>query len=93
MGRYLQDKGYRIIVLNLVNMDESDGYNPFEYIRSDEDIVKLITNLIANTTPKNANTSTTLRMNCRGQYMTMKNLSALYLSVSSVRENQRSLKH
>ena len=54
VGQYLKDQGYRIIVLNLVNMDESDGYNPFHYIRSDEDIIKLITNLIANTTPKDA---------------------------------------
>ena len=54
VGQYLQDQGYRILVLNLVNMDESDCYNPFEYIRSDEDVVKLITNLIANTTPKKA---------------------------------------
>ena len=54
VGQYLKDMGYRIIVLNLVNMDESDSYNPFEYIRSDEDVVKLITNLIANTTPKDA---------------------------------------
>ena len=57
VGQYLQDQGYRILVLNLVNMDESDSYNPFEYIRSDEDVVKLITNLIANTTPKDAHES------------------------------------
>ena len=57
VGAYLKDQGYRIIVLNLVNMDESDCYNPFEYIRSDEDVVKLITNLIANTTPKDAHES------------------------------------
>lgn len=69
VGRYLQDRGYRIIVLNLVNMDESDGYNPFEYIRSDEDIVKLITNLIANTTPKNANTSDPFWEKAEGMYL------------------------
>ena len=69
VGRYLQDKGYRIIVLNLVNMDESDGYNPFEYIRSDEDVVKLITNLIANTTPKNANSSDPFWEKAEGMYL------------------------
>ena len=37
VGLYLRDQGYRIIVLNLVKMYESDGYNPFHYIRSDED--------------------------------------------------------
>lgn len=53
-GNYLKQHGYRIAVLNLVDMADSDGYNPFAYLRSDEDINKLITNLIRNTTPKNA---------------------------------------
>ncbi len=52
IGHYLELMGYKVIVLNLVDMDHSDGYNPFAYIRSDEEITKLITNLIANTTPK-----------------------------------------
>lgn len=55
IGNYLKSTGYRVRVLNLVDMAKSDGYNPFAYIRKDEDIIKLITNLIANTTPKNAN--------------------------------------
>lgn len=53
IGSYLQAQGYRILVLNLVDMEASDHYNPFVYIRKDEDIIRLITNLIANTTPKN----------------------------------------
>lgn len=53
-GNYLETHGYRIVVLNLVDMEASDGYNPFDYIRKDEDIIKLINNLIANTTPKDA---------------------------------------
>ncbi|MCD7744120.1 MAG: type IV secretory system conjugative DNA transfer family protein [Lachnospiraceae bacterium] len=52
IGNYLEMMGYKVIVLNLVDMDASDGYNPFVYIRCDEDVTKLITNLIANTTPK-----------------------------------------
>lgn len=55
IGNYLKSIGYRVRVLNLVDMEKSDGYNPFAYIRKDEDIIKLITNLIANTTPKNSN--------------------------------------
>ncbi len=54
LGNYLKSVGYTIRVLNLIDMDASDCYNPFDYITSDEDIEKLITNLIANTTPKNA---------------------------------------
>ena len=47
-------KGYDVRVFNLINPQDSDGYNPFVYVRTDEDVIKLITNLIQNTTPKNA---------------------------------------
>ena len=53
----LLEQGYDVKVFNLINPDESDGYNPFTYIRNDEDVIKLITNLIQNTTPKNAGNS------------------------------------
>ena len=35
-------------------MNRSHGYNPFTYIKDDKDVLKLITNLIRNTTPKNS---------------------------------------
>lgn len=47
----LKEKGYTIRVLNLTEMEKSDGYNPFTYIRSENDILRLVTNLISNTTP------------------------------------------
>jgi type IV secretion system protein VirD4 len=50
----LLEMGYDVKVFNLINPQDSDGYNPFVYIRNDEDVIKLITNLIQNTTPKNA---------------------------------------
>ena len=50
----LIEKGYDIKVFNLIEPENSDGYNPFVYIRKDEDVIKLISNLIQNTTPKNA---------------------------------------
>jgi len=53
-GQMLKDNGYEIKVINLVNFAESDSYNPFKYIRTDIDVIKLINNLISNTTPKNA---------------------------------------
>lgn len=56
-GNYLQMHGYRIRVLNLVDMDASDCFNPFVYLRSDGDIIRLITSLIANTTPKGTSSS------------------------------------
>ncbi len=53
----LLQRGYDVKVFNLINPSDSDGYNPFTYIRTDEDVVKLISNLIQNTTPKNAQQS------------------------------------
>ncbi|MFI3177914.1 MAG: type IV secretory system conjugative DNA transfer family protein, partial [Eubacteriales bacterium] len=53
----LKNNGYNVKVLNLLEMDQSDGYNPFAYIREETDITKLITNLMSNTTPKGATSS------------------------------------
>ena len=50
----LIENGYDIKVFNLIEPKNSDGYNPFVYIHKDEDVIKLISNLIQNTTPKNA---------------------------------------
>lgn len=54
LGNTLKKNGYVIKVLNLVEMEKSDCFNPFMYIRDETDIIKLINNLIANTTPKGA---------------------------------------
>lgn len=51
-GGYLKSQGYDIRVLNLVNLEESDGYNPFRYIRDEKDALRLVNNLIQATTPK-----------------------------------------
>ena len=48
----LKNNGYNVKVINLIDMEQSDCYNPFSYIREETDVIKLITNLIANTTPK-----------------------------------------
>lgn len=54
IGPLLAAKGYEIKVFNLVNMAQSDAFNPFPYMRSEADVLKLINNLVKNTTPKNA---------------------------------------
>lgn len=55
-GAYLKNKGYRIRVLNLVSgaMQESDGFNPFVYIRRESDIDKLVRNIQDNTKEDNS---------------------------------------
>lgn len=49
LGNILIAFGYKIKVLNLIDMEKSDRYNPLRYIRTEEDILKLITNIFANT--------------------------------------------
>ena len=56
-GGYLKSQGYDIRVLNLVNLEESDGYNPFRYIRDEKDALRLVNNLIQATTPKGSHES------------------------------------
>lgn len=57
VGNLLEDEGYDIKVIDLIDMKNSLGYNPFHYIQSDKDVLKLITNLIRNTTPKGSSTN------------------------------------
>lgn len=56
-GQLLRSKGYEVKVFDLINMNHSFCYNPFQYIRDDKDVLKLVTNLIRNTTPKTAGNS------------------------------------
>lgn len=51
-GEMLKNNGYNVKVINLLEMEHSNCYNPFSYIREETDVLKLITNLISNTTPK-----------------------------------------
>lgn len=53
-GHLLKKQGYEVKVFDLINMANSFCYNPFRYIRDDKDVLKLVTNLIRNTTPKTA---------------------------------------
>ena len=48
-GKLLQRNGYRIKILNTINFKKSMHYNPFAYLHSEKDILKLVTTLIANT--------------------------------------------
>lgn len=50
-GYLLKDEGYDIKVFDLIHPRQSDGYNPFTYIRDDPDVLKLMNNLVKNTTP------------------------------------------
>ena len=51
-GNLLEKKGYEVRVLDLINMEKSHCYNPFKYLKSDNDVQRLVTNLFKSTTPK-----------------------------------------
>ena len=57
VGNLLEKEGYVIKVVDLINMNRSHCYNPFRYIKDDKDVLKLITNLIRNTTSKGSQTN------------------------------------
>ena len=50
-GYLLKEEGYDVKVFDLIHPRQSDGYNPFTYIRDDPDVLKLMDNLVKNTTP------------------------------------------
>ena len=52
VGGLLEKKGYEVRVLDLINMHRSHCYNPFVYLRNDNDVQRLVTNLFKATTPK-----------------------------------------
>ena len=56
-GGLLEKKGYEVRVFDLINPDTSFCYNPFEYVHDDKDVLRLISNLIQNTTPKSSQSS------------------------------------
>lgn len=55
-GHLLEKQGYEVKVLDLIDMDKSHCYNPFVYLKSDNDVQRLVTNLFKATTPKGAQT-------------------------------------
>lgn len=53
-GKFLEESGYKVKIFNLVEMQYSDHYNPFHYIRDDNGVLMMINCLIQNTTPPGA---------------------------------------
>ena len=56
-GGLLKKKGYEVRVFDLIHPDTSFCYNPFQYVQDDKDVLRLINNLIKNTTPKGSQAS------------------------------------
>ena len=56
-GGLLEKKGYEVRVFDLIHPDTSFCYNPFQYVQDDKDVLRLINNLIKNTTPKGSQAS------------------------------------
>ena len=56
-GHLLEEKGYVVKVLDLINMERSHCYNPFVYLQTDNDVQRLVTNLFKATTPKGSHSN------------------------------------
>lgn len=52
-GSFLERQGYRVVVLDLIHMDQSHCYNPFEYLENENDVQRLVTNFFRATGNKN----------------------------------------
>lgn len=57
LGYLLEEQGYEVKVLDLINMEKSHCYNPFVYLKTDNDVQKLVTNLFKATTPKGSSSN------------------------------------
>ncbi|MCQ2148717.1 MAG: type IV secretory system conjugative DNA transfer family protein [Bacteroidales bacterium] len=57
VGGLLKAKGYEVRVLDLINMEKSHCYNPFVYLKDDNDVQRLVTNLFKSTTPQGSSRS------------------------------------
>lgn len=66
---FLEHHGYEVKVLNLLDMKKSSRYNPFDYVQTDTDVIKLIQNLIRNTTPKGASPSDPFWEKAEGMFL------------------------
>jgi type IV secretion system protein VirD4 len=53
-GYLLEQQGYELRILDLIHTERSHGYNPFTCLRDDKDVLKLVGNIVRNTTPKGA---------------------------------------
>lgn len=56
-GQLLRERGYEVRILDLINMEKSHCYNPFVYLKTDNDVQRLVTNLFKATTVKGAQSS------------------------------------
>lgn len=66
---FLEHHGYDVKVLNLLDMKKSSRYNPFDYVQNDVDIIKLIQNLIRNTTPKGTSPNDSFWEKAEGMFL------------------------
>ena len=84
-GHLLKEKGYIVKVLDLINTDKSHSYNPLLYVKDDNDIQRLVSNLFKSTTPKGSQSSDPF-WDTAGQMLLMAIL--LYLYYFAIEEEQ-----
>ena len=90
MGGMLEKNGYDVKVINLIDMEHSHHYNPFNYIREEKDIVRLITNLMANTTPKDSGAKDPFWDHAEGMFL-QSIFFYVWMEMPPVKRNMRSV--
>lgn len=89
-GTFLKDRGYKIRALNLDNMNESLGYNPFAYIKSDDDVLRLVRNLFKATVPKGSHSNDPMWDN-QAEALCMAYMFLIYYEAGEDERNMRAL--
>lgn len=83
-GKAFEKNGYNVSYLNLVKMDKSMGYNPFEYFKKPEDVQSFVQNLISNTSDKNKSGGDEFFVKAEMTWL----MSMIYLIMSECRGNE-----
>ena len=89
-GNFLASKGYKIRALNLDEMEKSFRYNPFSYIHSDDDILRLVKNLFKATVEKDSHSNDPMWDN-QAEAMCMAYMFLIYYFASEEEKNMRTL--
>lgn len=89
-GAYLKSCGYSVRALNLDEMDKSMGYNPFNYIKSDDDILRLVKNLFKATVPKDSHSTDPMWDN-QAEALCMAYMYLIYYEAGEAEKNMSTL--
>ena len=89
-GGFLKQEGYKIRALNLDEMEKSFGYNPFEYLESDDDVLRLVKIIFRATVPKESHSNDPMWDN-QAEALCMAYMFLIYYEASEEEKSMRTL--